>query len=91
VCDCGVLVISLLLGCSLGGLFDGTLMGNLKVCEKEPDALRDALGNAGVFGAVETPGVLLPGRIGRENSLDGSCMVGGKEAPPTKGEWVNER
>jgi hypothetical protein len=66
-------------------------MGNLKVCEKEPDALRDALGNAGVFGAVETPGVLLPGRVGRGSSFEGSCIVGGKEAPPIRGEWVKER
>jgi hypothetical protein len=83
--------MSLLLGCPFGELFDGGLIGNLKVCEKEPDALRDALGNAGVFGAVETPGVLLPGRMGRGNSFEGSCIVGGKEAPPIRGEWVKER
>ena len=66
-------------------------MGNLKDCEKEPDALRDALGNAGVFGAVETPVALLPGRVGRGNSFEGSCIVGGRGAPPTRGEWVRER
>lgn len=89
--DRGLLVMSMLLGWSFGGLFGGGAAGNLKDCEKEPEALRDLLGSAGVFGAVETPGVLLPWRIGSGNWLDGSCIVGGKEAPPNWGEWVAER
>lgn len=66
--------------------FGGGAAGNLKFWEKDPEGLRDVKGNAGVFGAVETPGVLRPGRAGRANSWEGSCIVGGEAAPPESGD-----
>jgi hypothetical protein len=46
-----------------------------------------------VLGVVVMPGLLLGGRAGKaKSSVEGSWMVGGKEAPPASGEgWVAER
>jgi hypothetical protein len=66
--------------------FDAGAAGNLKFCEKDPDAFLPAVPTDGGFGAVETPGFLRLGRTGRENSGVGSCMVGGEEPPGVIGE-----
>lgn len=74
------------------GSFVGGAIGNLKLDEKDPDGLRPVVGRTGVLGAVMTPGLLLGGRAGNANSFEGSCIVGGNEAPPASGEgWVAER
>lgn len=74
-----------------GSLGAGAI-GNLKLDEKEPEGFRPVVGRAGVLGVVVMPGLLLGGRAGKAKSLGGSCMVGGKEAPPASGEgWVAER
>ena len=68
------------------GSLVGGAIGNLKLDEKDPDGFRPVVGRAGVLGVVGTPGLLLDGRAGNANSLDGSCMVCGKDAPPASGE-----
>ena len=83
--DRGLLVISGFGGCSFGGLlFGGGDAGNLKLWENEPEGF--LFGRAGVFGAVETPDVRFPCLTGSGNEFEGSCIVGGKEAPPIGGE-----
>lgn len=64
----------------------GGPIGNLKFDEKDPEGLRPVVGRTGVLGAVMTPGLLLGGRAGNANSFAGSCIVGGNEAPPARGE-----
>lgn len=88
----GLLVTLMLARLSGDGFFGGGAGGNLKLCEKEPDAFLVALDSAGVFGAVDTPGVLRAGRAGSGNSFNGSCIAGGDDAPIERGEWcVAER
>jgi len=47
----------------------GGAAGNLKVWEKEFEAFRVMVGTIGVLGLVVVPGRLLPGRIGKANSV----------------------
>lgn len=92
VCTGGVCAKSCGPGRSGDGSFGGGAIGNLKLDEKEPDGFRPVVGSTGVLGAVVAPGLLLGGRAGNVNSFDGSCMVGGNDAPPASGEgWVAER
>lgn len=81
----GVFVVSRV-GRSGEGSFVGGAIGNLKLEEKDPDGFRPVVGRAGVLGVVVMPGLLLGGRAGNVKSSDGSCMVGGKDAPPASGD-----
>lgn len=85
VLACGLFVTSTLLA-SGEEFFRGDAAGNLKFWEKEPEAFLVPDDSAGVLGAVVTPDVLLPGRDGRGNSFNGSCITGGEEVPPERGE-----
>jgi hypothetical protein len=84
-CTGGVCVVCVS-GRSGEGSFVGGAIGNLKLDENDPDGFRPVVGRAGVLGAVVMPGLLFGGRAGNVNSFDGSCMVGGKDAPPASGE-----
>jgi hypothetical protein len=64
----------------------GGAAGNLNACEKEFDAFRVMLGMIGVLGLVVEPSRLLPGRIGKANSLAWSWTSAGDDAPPESGE-----
>jgi hypothetical protein len=73
------------------GSLVGGAMGNLKLDENEPDGFRPVVGRTGVLGEVVVSGLLLGGRAGNVNSFPGSCIVGGKEAPPSGEGCVAER
>ena len=78
-------------GRSSEGSLVGGAIGNLKLEENEPDGFRPVVGRTGVLGEVVVPGLLLGERAGNVNSLPGSCIVGGKEAPPSGEGCVAER
>lgn len=80
---CTVICVS----CRSGeGSLTGGPMGNLKLDENDPEGFRPVVGRAGVLGAVVMPGLRLGGRAGNAKSCAGSWMVGGKDAPPARGE-----
>lgn len=85
VCTGGVCAKSRTSGRSGEGSSGGAI-GNWKLDEKDADGFRPLVGSTGVLGAVVAPGLLLGGRVGKANSFEGSCMVGGNEAPPASGE-----
>ena len=64
----------------------GGAIGNLKLDENDPDGFRPVVGRPGVLGVVVMPGLRLGGRAGNANSVEGSCIVGGNDAPPASGE-----
>ena len=86
VCTGGVCALSCDSSRSDEGSFVGGPIGNLKLDENDADGFRPVVRRAGVLGAVVMPGLLLSGRAGNVNSFDGSCMVGGKDDPPARGE-----
>lgn len=85
-CTAGACTSSCLSNRSGEGSLVGGAMGNLKLDENEPEGFRPVVGRIGVLGEVVVPGLFLDGRAGKVKSFGGSWTVGGKEAPPARGE-----